>query len=261
MGTNGNDAISPIQPSNKMALTIGWTNTMKMIRCKEMFGEFNIDPVIAKRKVPPDYEIRIHPNGKAMLLLMVQDCESCILNNIIRISPMRMAHIWIEIVGPEEIGPYLPDTTASLPTRYYYALPHQIDNALARFALGIAGIDVQKAKRISLGGNPGGIRHGMVVEQDEPTSRYSWEEKSTLWQSPNVLTGRRWFYRQYGHIIKRRSEGLVVCNSSFLGEGEVRLDVDSGSAIGDLGFGTTLYGVMNSVEMKYCNVRIRVVIR
>jgi hypothetical protein len=82
-----------------------------------MFAEFNVDPAITKQKFPPDYEVRIHPNGNAMLLMMLQECESCILNGIIRISPIRMSHIWIEIVGPEEVGPSLPDTTSSLPTR------------------------------------------------------------------------------------------------------------------------------------------------
>ncbi len=244
------------QPSNK-----GMSNTMKMIHCKEMFTEFFVDPRVAKKHVPPGYDVRIHDNGKAMLLLMVQDCEKCILNGFLPISPMRMSHLWIEIVGPQETGPVLPGTSASLPTRYYYALPHQIDNALAWFALRLVGIDVMKVKRISLGGDPGGTRHGMVIESDQPNGKYTWEEKSTLWPSPNVVTGRRWFYREYGRIVKRRSEGLVVCHSSFLGESSVRLEAGMGSEVARLDFGTTLNGTANPVKMDHCDALIRVILR
>jgi hypothetical protein len=244
------------QPSTK-----GLSNTMKMIRCKELFTEFYVDPTLAKRNIPPNYEVRIHDNGKAILLLMVQDCEKCILNGFIPISPMRMSHIWIEIVGPENTGPILPGTSTSLPTRYYYALPHQIDNTIAWFALRLVGIDVKKVRLITLGGDPGGNRQGKVIENDQPNCRYTWEEKSVLWPSPNVVTGRRWFYREYGRIVKRRSEGLVVCHSSFLGESEVSLDAGIDSEIGRLGFGMTLIGTANPVKMDHCDVNIQVILR
>ena len=123
------------------------------------------------------------------------------------------------------------------------------------------GIDVQKIKRLSLGGDPGGIRHGMVIEKRGASCNYSWKEKSTLWQSADVVTGRRWFYREYGRMIRRRSEGLVECNSSFLGEGEARLEANIGSAMGRLGLGTVLNGKTNPVEMDSCNVSIRVLLR
>jgi hypothetical protein len=251
-------ASSIVRPSVALPSSVSWSNTMKMVGCKEMYAEFHVDPTVARQHVPAEYEVRIHQNGKAMLLLMVQDCDKCVLNSIVLISPMRMSHIWIELAGPEEVGPALPGTTASLPTRYYYALPHQIDNALAHRALWLAGIDVQKVKQVSLGGDPGGIRQGMVVEQEYPTKSFSWEESSILWPSPSLVTGRRWFYRHYGRFIKRRSEGLVVCSSSFLGEGEVQLQAGDGSRICSLGFGTTLSGVTNPVKINYCNVRIRV---
>jgi len=253
-----NKASARVHSPKTISSLIGLTSTMTMIDCREVFAEFFVDLAVAMKNVPKDYEVRIHPNGKAMLLLMVQDCDTCVLNGIIRISPMRMSHIWIELNGPEEIGPALPGTTGSLPTRYYYALPHQIENALAQLALRMAGIDVQKVKRITLGGYPSGMRQGRVVEQEDPTTRYSWNDSSALWQMPNVVTGRRRFYRQYGRSLKRRSEGLVVCSSSFLGVGEIRLQVDIGSAVGRLGFGTTLKGLTNPVQVNACSVRIRV---
>ena len=153
---------------------MGLSSTMKMLGCREMFAEFNLDPAVAGRVVPPEYEVRVHPNGLSVLLLMVQECEKCVLDGVIPISPMGMSHIWIELSGPEDVGPALPGTTASLPTRYYYALPHQVDSALARFALRLAGIDVRMVKRISLGGNPGGIRQGIVVEKQDPETGYRW---------------------------------------------------------------------------------------
>ena len=258
MSRKGNGATAPVRSSVGLASPMGLSSTMKMLGCKEMFAEFHLDPAIAGGNVPPDYDVRIHPNGMAMLLLMVQECERCVLNGVIPISPLRMSHIWIELAGPEEVGPALPGTTASLPTRYYYALPHQVDSVLARCGLWLAGIDVQMVKQVSLGGDPGGIRQGIVVERQDPKTRYWWQKTSALWPSPNVVTGRRRFYRQYGRIIKRRSEGLVVCSSSFLGQGEVQLEADVGSAIGALAFGTILHGATNPVEINHCNVSIRV---
>jgi hypothetical protein len=223
-----------------------------------MYGEFPVDRVVARKHVPTGYELRIHPDGNAILLLMVQDCDRCLLEGVIPVTPMRMSHIWIELAGPEEVGPALPGTKASLPTHYYYALPHQIDSGFACFALRLVGIDVRKVERISMGGDPGGTRQGVVVYKQKSIKGYSWEDSSTLWTEPKVLTGRRWFHREYGKTIRRRSEGQVVCLSRFLGVGKVRLQADMGSAIGDLGFGTTMQGTMNPVRMDYCNVRIRV---
>jgi len=231
---------------------------MRMVGCKEMFAEFPLQPATARAAVPPGYEIRINPNGMAILLLMVQECNSCILDGVVRVSPMRMSHIWIELVGPEEIGPPLPGTTASLPTHYYYALPHQIDNPFPRLLLSLVGLDVQKVQRISLGGPPGGVRIGKVVEREREPAQYSWEETSTIWPSPHILTGRRRFYREYGRTLKRRSEGLVVCKSSFLGDGKVTLETHPSSALGQLGIRTPLQGITNPVEMEYCSVRLRV---
>jgi len=231
---------------------------MRMVGCTEMFAEFPLQPAIARAAVPPGYEIRIHPNGMALLLLMVQECKFCILDGVVHVSPMRMSHIWIELVGPEEIGPPLPGTTASLPTHYYYALPHQIDNPLARLLLSLAGLDVQKVRCISLGGPPGGVRIGNVIERGSQLAKYTWEETSTIWPSPHILTGRRRFYREYGHTLKRRSEGLVVCKSVFLGDGKVILEAHHSSALGQLGVRTPLQGATNPVEMEYCSVHIRV---
>ena len=250
--------ISPNHYPVSRGLLKGLSSTMKMTHCKEMYAEFRVDLSVARRNVAPGYDVRIYPDGKALLLILIQECQNCVLNGIIPIRPLRMSHIWIEVAGPSEVGPALPGTLSSLETQYYYALPHQVDKAIARSALSLAGIDVQKVARISLGGNPGGYRQGEVIEQQEPCRAYYWKETSILWSSPKVVTGRRRFYRQYGQHVKRRSEGLVVCSSRFLGDGVVRLEANPGSAIANLGFGLTLEGITNPVEINYCNVRINV---
>jgi hypothetical protein len=86
---------------------------------------------------------------------------------------------------------------------------------------------------------------------------YRWTETSQLWATPNVLTGRRKFYRQYGWAIKRSSTGIVTCSSSFLGEGRVILNASPDSAIGLLQLGATLQGTVHPVEMN-CGAEIKV---
>jgi len=232
---------------------------MEMTNCKEMFAEFPVDAAAARQNVPPGYSIRIDKNGMATLLLMVQDCERGILDGLIRIKPMKMSHIWIEIEGPEETGPPLSGTTESLPTAYYYNLPHQFDSSLAHVALTLTGIDSQSVKEITLGERSGDQRAGQVIEK-APSVMYGWTETSKLSTTPKIVTGRRKFYRQYGTLIKRVSEGTVACRSNFLGVGSVVLSASPDSAIGRLQFGTTLQGAVHPVEMS-CDAEIKVHIK
>ena len=237
----------------------GCTHTMDMVECKELFAEFPVDPKIAKQHVPSEYKIRIDKNGMAILLLMVQDCDKGILDSLVRIKPMRMSQIWIEIEGPEEVGAPLHDTTESLPTAYYYILPHQMDSRLAHIALTLTGIDSQLVKEITLGERSGDQRFGQVIEK-VPSVKYQWTEKSQIRKIPKVVTGRRQFYRQYGWLIKRTSVGTVTCHSKFLGDGRVMLSTSPDSAIGSLNFGTTLQGTAYPVEMS-CRADIKVHIK
>jgi hypothetical protein len=237
-------------------IATGCTHTMEMTNCKEMFAEFPVDATLARKNVPPEYNIRTDTNGRATLLLMVQDCEKGFLDGLIRIKPMRMSHIWMEIEGPEEVGPALPGTTSSLPTAYYYILPHQMESSLAHVSLNLTGIDSQLVKEITLGERSGDQRLGQVIEKS-PSRMYQWTETSQLWATPNVVTGRRKFYRQYGWAIKRTSTGIVTCSSSFLGEGRVILNASPDSAIGLLQLGATLQGTVHPVEMN-CRAEIKV---
>jgi len=237
----------------------GCNHTMKMAKCREMFAEFPVNAAVAKENVPSGYTIRINKDGMATMLLMVQDCKEGILDGLLQIRPMRMSHIWIEIDGPEETAPPLPGTTGSLPTAYYYILPHQFESGLAYIGLTIAGIDSQLVKKITLGERLGDQRPGEVIEK-LPSIAYRWTETSKLSAVPNLVTGKRKFYREYGWVIKSKSEGTVTCNSSFLGEGNVVLNPSPDSAIGRLHLGSTLEGTVHPVEMS-CHAEIKVRIK
>jgi hypothetical protein len=243
-----------------LILTVsGCSHTMDMTNCKEMFAEFPVDATVAKQNVPPGYTIRIDKDGMATMLLMVQDCEKGLLDGLLPIRPMRMSHIWIEIDGPEETGPPLPDTTESLPTAYYYILPHQFESGLANIALTLAGIDAELVEEITFGKRSGNQRQGAVIEK-APSVIYRWIETSQLLTTPKIVTGRRKFYRQYGSVINRISEGTVTCRSNFLGSGSVVLTASPDSAIGRMHFDTTLTGTAYPVEMS-CRAEIKVQIR
>jgi hypothetical protein len=56
----------------------------------------------------------------------------------------------------------------------------------------------------------------------------------------------------------RESEAHIRCFTHFLGNGQVSLNASPDSAIGKLGFGTSLMGVTNPVWVKYCRVEYRV---
>jgi hypothetical protein len=101
------------------------------------------------------------------------------------------------------------------------------------------------------------LREGEVLERIKSRAGYVWEETTLLWPAPEVLTGRRWFYRDYGTFFPRRSVGVVVCRATFLGNGDITLRATGDSAIGKLGFGTTLHGATKAVEIN-CDVRIQV---
>ncbi len=237
----------------------GCNHTMKMSTCKEMFAEFPVDAAAAKKSVPAGFTVGLNNNGMAMMLLMVQDCEEGLLDGLLRIRPMRMSHIWIEIEGPGEIAPPLPGTTESLPTAYYYILPHQFESGLACFGLTLAGIDSQLVREITLGERSGDQRPGQVVEKYSSIG-YKWTEASKIWTIPRIVTGKRKFYREYGWLIKSISEGTVTCNSTFIGEGNVVLSMSPDSAIGRMQFGTALEGIAHAVEMS-CHTEIKVRIK
>lgn len=239
-----------------LIMTAGCTHTMNMTKCQELFAEFPVDPELAQKQVPIPYRVRTGRDKRATLLLMVQDCEKGVLDGIITIKPLKMAHVWIEIEGPEEVGPVLPGTTKSLPTAYYYILPHQVESKLAHTSLALAGIDSQLVGKISLGHRANDQRIGSVLEK-EPSVGYQWTEASQLRPNQGLVTGRRRFYRQYESITQCTSLGVVSTWANFLGEGSVVLSASPDSAIGRLGLGTNLEGTAYPVEMD-CHAEIKV---
>jgi hypothetical protein len=221
----------------------------------EMFSRYYVDPVIAQLHVPSKWKVKIHENGKAFLYVLVQKCSKMVLDKVLKVGSVGMSHIWIELEGPHEVITPFPGTTRSLPTWYWYTLPHQLDSRLAALLFGFGGIDAQPIQEVSLGGDPGSSRSGKVIEGYSPEVGYSWTETSQLYQGPDIITGSHRIYRKYG---VRESEAHVRCFTHFLGEGQVSLNVSPDSAIGKLGFGTALTGVTNPVWVKHCRVDYRV---
>lgn len=228
-------------------------STMDLYDCREMFSRYPVDPEIARRNVPSPWTVKVHENGQALLLVMVQDCSKLVLDTVLNMGSVRLSHIWIELEGPHELVEPLEGTTRSLPTWYWYILPHQTDGRLVRALFGVAGAPAQLVRRISLGGSPGGSRSGEVIESDG--AAYRWTEVSELYDAPDVVTGSHRFYRRYGRL---ESEAHAKCFTHFLGEASVELQASPGSAVASLGFGTSLSGFSNPVWFKHCHVSYKV---
>jgi len=230
-------------------------SVMDIYACEETFSQYHVDPDVARQNVPSKWQVKIDGDGKALLLVMVQECDKMVLDNLIDVGPVGMSHIWIEVEGPPEVVAPLPETMRSLPTWYWYILPHQLDNRLARVLFGLVGVDAQLVSKVSLGGDPGGTRSGEVIETDSPEAKYSWTESSQLYAAPDIVTGSHRFYRQYG---VRESAAHATCFTHFLGDAQVSLSATTDSMVGKLGFGTSLTGFSNPVWVRHCRVDYRV---
>ncbi|MFO1293968.1 MAG: hypothetical protein U1F07_12980 [Rubrivivax sp.] len=247
---------TPVSAMHALPRPRGVPSFLAMINCRELFAELAFDPALAGSAVPQSYSIKLLPTGKAKLLFLIEECEKGVLDAVLPVRPLKMAQLWIELDGPEEVAPPLSGTTSSLPTSYWYALPHQMESMVAATAFRVAGIDIQRVARIDIGGAHGAPRQGAVIEDSSGGERYGWEEATRLWDKPNVVTGRRWFFREYGGMLRRRSVGFALCRSAFIGDGEISVTASPNSALGRLGIGS-LRGLSNSVVMN-CKVQIRV---
>ena len=228
---------------------------MDIYDVKEIFSRYYVDHDIAQQNVPSKWKVKIHDNGKALLLVMVQNCKKMVLDYLINAGSVGMSHVWIELEGPYEVVTPLPGTTRSLPTRYWYILPHQLDDRWARMLFGLVGVSSQLVRKVSVGGDASGTRFGEVIEGDSPNAKYSWTETSQLYPTPDIVTGSQRFYRKYG---VRESAAHAKCESHFLGDGQVSLSATSDSAVAKLGLGTSLSGVSNPVWVKHCRVKYQV---
>lgn len=190
-------------------------STVDIYDVKESFSQYYVDPKVAQQNVPSKWKVKIHDNGKALLLVMVQECRKMILDYIMNVGSVRMSHIWIELEGPHEVVAPLPGTTRSLPTCYYYILPHQLDRLSVHIMFHLVGVSSQLVKNVSVGGDAKGTRFGEVIEGDSSDAKYSWTETSQLYPAPDIVTGSRRFYRKYG---VRESAAHVRCESHFLGD-------------------------------------------
>ena len=55
---------------------------MDIYDVKEMFSRYYVDPDIAQKSVPSKWNVKIHDNGKALLLVMVQNCKKMVLEHL-----------------------------------------------------------------------------------------------------------------------------------------------------------------------------------
>ena len=234
---------------------VSFPSVMDIYNVTEMFSRYYVDPDIAQQNVPSKWRVKIHDNGKAVLLVMVQNCKKMVLNYVLNVGSVGMSHIWIELEGPYEVVTPLPGTTRSLPTWYWYILPHQLNGLLVRMLFGLVGVSSQLVKKVTVGGDPKSTRSGEVIEEDSPDAKYSWIETSQLYPAPDIVTGSHRFYRKYG---VRESAAHAKCFTHFLGDSQVSLSATPDSSIGKLGFGTSLSGVSNPVWVKHCHVKYQV---
>ena len=230
-------------------------SVMDIYDVKEMFSRYYVDPDTAQQNVPSKWKVKIHDNGKALLLVMVQNCKKMVLDYLLNVGSVGMSNIWIELEGPHEVVDPLPGTTRSLPTRYWYILPHQLDSLSVRTLFGLVGVSSQLVRKVLVGGDPVGARSGEVIEGDSPDARYSWTETCQLYPKPDIVTGSQRFYRKYG---VRESAAHARCESHFLGDSQVSLSAAPDSVVAKLGFGTSLVGFSNPVWVKSCRVKYRV---
>ncbi len=228
---------------------------MDIYDVKEMFSRYYVDPSTAQKNVPSKYNIKIYENGKALLLVMVQNCRKMVLDYVLNIGSVGMSHIWIELDGPHEVLGTLPGTSRTLPTWYWYMMPHQLDGNMANMLFKLAGVSSKRINKVSLGGEPGGTRLGEVIERSSPRISYSWTEESQLYTMPDIVTGSHRFYRKYGI---RESVAHAKCFTYFLGDAQVKLEASPDSTIAKLGFGTSLTGFSNPVWVKHCRVDYKV---
>lgn len=234
-----------------LPLECSYPISMDIFDVKEMFSRYYVEPAVARKQVPAQWKIKIHENGQALLLVMVQDCKKMVLERLFNVGSVRMAHIWIELEGPPEVIATRPGTSRTLPTWYWYIQPHQLDSRLAFFMFKLAGVSAQYVRTISLGGAPGGTRSGEVHESKTAGGDYHWTETSQLYPQPDIITGSHRFYRAYG---SRESEAHAQCFTHFLADAQVELVASPDSTVGKLGFGGTLAGFSNPVWVKHCHV-------
>jgi hypothetical protein len=234
---------------------VSMPSVMDIYGCTEMFSRYHVDAAVAQQHVPSKWQVKTDDEGRALLLVMVQRCEKMVLDGIIDVGAVGMSHLWIEIGGPDEIVTSLPGTTMSLPTRYWHILPHQLDSRLAHLLFRLVGVDAQLVEGISFDGDAAGTRTGAVFETDAHQASYQWTESSALYPAPDVVTGSQHFYRRY---TVRESEAIAKCESHFLGDSQVALEVSPDSALGRLGLGDTLHGWSNPVWVANCHVNYRV---
>ena len=65
---------------------VSFPSVMDLYDVKEMFSRYYVDPDIARQNIPSKWKVKIHDNGKALLLVMVQTCKKMVLDYIFNVG-------------------------------------------------------------------------------------------------------------------------------------------------------------------------------
>lgn len=223
-------------PDKYKSSTSGYNSELE---CEELAASFDIDPVVARRVVPPSYALQLTPSGKAVGVWAAMHCSKLLLSGV-DIAPTSFIHFWIAIEGPSEVLP-VPGAVRTLPTSYLYSVEDQVTNDALHRAGRSAGHNYRKIKSLQLSSRDGNHRTGQVVEE---TGRgYSWTETMAL--VPEKPLGgvnlRFWHMLRDSENVSDHpvGKGRVMCLVSLLGRnGSVTVQADPGTPF-DKYFGQT----------------------
>lgn len=65
---------------------MSFSSVMDIYDVKEMFSRYYVDSDVAQENVPEKWRVKIHDNGKALLLVMVQECKKMVLDYIFNVG-------------------------------------------------------------------------------------------------------------------------------------------------------------------------------
>lgn len=132
--------------------------------CDESVGFFPVDPAVARAHVPPEYDLFYLEDGRAQIMVLIQECTSMLLNGEVELAPLKMFHVWIRRDGPFELIP-IPGALETLPTFYWYQHADMTDSRALFVAAKQAGGVYAIAESITRGPAIGFARVSRVVEK------------------------------------------------------------------------------------------------
>jgi len=208
------------------------------VECIETACFIPVDSSTARGIVPNEYVLYIE-DGSAQIIFIVQNCSSAIWDEK-DISPLKKAHIWIRLDGPDTITP-VPGVEKTLPTYFWWDYKGKTTNiSLDKYTESTAwNVDLVDSIEFSL------TDYGKVVENINGRCHVILEWFTDPAGSATPLG--------INHKVSGRNEnGKLNANISGIirpissgGKSRLKISADSPLSI----FGTELYGVSFDFEM------------